>query len=445
MADRSGDAADSPDRSDPEGVLQWADLPDTVRAAAIDAAARVVAAIEPRQLPAALRPVALFTPSKRAKRGAVPLGRALDEDPGFRALVASRLPPDFGTDPADPVLASARAFLTLRPHSEDLLAAARRTDTVAALRNQVADLSSTVASLTAKLASTLAADTAPATSDGAGAASLDEARAEVDKLRARLRQQGTQLRQARDLADDRVAAAEAEAAEARALLERERAQAATWRQKAEQEAHRAELAQQALERREEQATQGRLDADRRMALLLDTVIDAATGLRREWRLATGGADPAEVVTRGFAAAGPRHHRRADAALLLEWLTLPGAHLIVDGYNVTKTGYGELSLAEQRDRLTRSLAAVGARTGAEVTIVFDGAAVVVPSSSPRGVRVVFSPPGVIADEVIRRLAAAEPAGRVVIVVSSDREVADGVRRSGARVADSAVLLTVVAGH
>jgi rRNA-processing protein FCF1 len=60
-------------------------------------------------------------------------------------------------------------------------------------------------------------------------------------------------------------------------------------------------------------------------------------------------------------------------------------------------------------------------------------------------VVFSPPGVIADDVIRRLAAAEPVGRVVIVVSSDREVADAVRRSGARVAESAVLLAVVGGH
>jgi hypothetical protein len=181
-----------------------------------------------------------------------------------------------------------------------------------------------------------------------------------------------------------------------------------------------------------------------MALLLDTVIDAATGLKREWRLATGGADPADVVTRGFATPGPRQRRPADASLLLEWLRLPGAHLIVDGYNVTKTGYGELALAEQRDRLTRSLAALAARTGAEVTVVFDGAAVVVPTSSPRGVRVVFSPPGVIADDVIRRMAAAEPVGRVLVVVTSDREIADAVRRTGSRVAESVVLLAAVGG-
>lgn len=437
MTDRPDDAADA------DGVLDWADLPDAVRAAVIDVAARAVAAVDPRQLPATLRQVAHFTPAKRARRGAVPLGRALDEDAGFRALVASRLPPEFGADPGDPVKASARAFLTRRPGSADLLAAARRDDTVAVLRNRVAELSATVELLTGKLAAAAAEPVTPDTGPD-DLAAQHRAEAEIDKLRVRLRHQGTALRQARDQADQRVAAAESAVADAVAHLERERGQTAAWQQKAEQEAHRADLAQQALALSRDQATQARLDVDRRMALLLDTVIDAATGLRREWRLAGGGADPADVVARGFAAPGSRQRRPADAALLLEWLTLPGAHLIVDGYNVTKSGYGELPLAEQRDRLTRSLSALAARTGAEVTVVFDGAAVVVPASSPRGVRVVFSPPGVIADDVIRRMAAAEPAGRVVVVVSSDREIVDAVRRSGARVAESPVLLTTVGG-
>jgi predicted RNA-binding protein with PIN domain len=47
-----------------------------------------------------------------------------------------------------------------------------------------------------------------------------------------------------------------------------------------------------------------------------------------------------------------------------------------------------------------------------------------------VRVLFSRKGEIADELIRRLVRAEPDGRVVVVVSSDKEVADGVRRHGA---------------
>ena len=43
-------------------------------------------------------------------------------------------------------------------------------------------------------------------------------------------------------------------------------------------------------------------------------------------------------------------------------TLPQVHLIVDGYNVTKTGYGELPLVDQRTRLVTALAALAARTG-----------------------------------------------------------------------------------
>jgi predicted RNA-binding protein with PIN domain len=441
MTDRSGGPGDDA-AADPGGILRWDELPDTVRSVAIDAAARTIAAIDPRQIPPALKQVALFTPTKRAKRGAVRLGRALDEDAGFRALVASRLAPDFGSDPADPVHVCARAFLTRRPHSEELLAAAQRADAVAALHARVAELTGTVEMLTARLAAALTAGPESGAVDEPAA--HDGSQAEIDKLRGRLRQQGTQLREARDRADHSAAEAEKVVAKALADLERERVQTSSWQQKAEQEAHRAELAQQALARQQDRATQARLDSDRRMGLLLDTVIDAAAGLKREWRLAAGGADPADVVARELGTPGPRQRRPADAALLLQWLTLPGAHLIIDGYNVTKTGYGELSLAQQRDRLARSLTALAARTGAEITAVFDGAAVVVPTSSPRGVRVVFSPPDVIADDVIRQLAAAEPAGRVVIVVSSDREVADGVRRAGARVAESVVLLEVLGG-
>ncbi|WP_322766724.1 NYN domain-containing protein, partial [Frankia sp. Cr1] len=60
--------------------------------------------------------------------------------------------------------------------------------------------------------------------------------------------------------------------------------------------------------------------------------------------------------------------------------------------------------------------------------------------PRGVRVVFSRSGQLADEEIIRLVRAEPAGRPVAVVTSDREVAETSRMSGARPVPSAALLT-----
>jgi predicted RNA-binding protein with PIN domain len=77
----------------------------------------------------------------------------------------------------------------------------------------------------------------------------------------------------------------------------------------------------------------------------------------------------------------------------------------------------------------------------VTVCFDGAALTgpVPSTTTRAVRVLFSSPGETADELIRRLVRAEPAGRPVVVVSSDREVAEGVRRAGARALPATALL------
>ena len=55
------------------------------------------------------------------------------------------------------------------------------------------------------------------------------------------------------------------------------------------------------------------------------------------------------------------------------------------------------------------------------------------------RVLFSDAGVLADDVIRDLVAAEPQGRPVVVATSDRAVADSVRRRGAHAVPSAVLL------
>jgi predicted RNA-binding protein with PIN domain len=149
--------------------------------------------------------------------------------------------------------------------------------------------------------------------------------------------------------------------------------------------------------------------------------------------------PADQVRSARSAAGTGSQVR-DAAALDRMLALPSVHLIVDGYNVTKTGYPELALADQRDRLVQQLGALASRTGAEVTVVFDGAGVLaVPTAAVRGVRVLFSKRGVIADDVIRELVAAEPSGRPLVVATSDRAVADSTRAGGAHSVASAVLL------
>jgi len=56
---------------------------------------------------------------------------------------------------------------------------------------------------------------------------------------------------------------------------------------------------------------------------------------------------------------------------------------------------------------------------------------------------FSPAGVIADEVIRQLVRAEPPGRPVVVVSTDREVADSIVKLGARALTASSLIARIA--
>ncbi len=100
------------------------------------------------------------------------------------------------------------------------------------------------------------------------------------------------------------------------------------------------------------------------------------------------------------------------------------------------------MEKQRLRLLGQLSALAAQTGAEVTCVFDGAELAAPGAAraaARGCGSLFPKPGVTADELIRQLVRAEPPGRPVIVASTDREVADGVAKAGARPVASAVLL------
>lgn len=201
------------------------------------------------------------------------------------------------------------------------------------------------------------------------------------------------------------------------------------------------------------ARDGRSLTDVRARLLLDTIVDAAAGLRRELALPPATQHPADLVLTQAAeptsgAASPRARAQAgdDPALLEQLLALPQSHLVVDGYNVTKSGYGALPLAEQRRRLVDALAVLAVRTTSEVTCCFDGAEVDARGAMRvRGVRVIFSEPGTTADELIRRLVRAEPPGRPVAVVSSDAEVAAASRVAGARAVPSAALLRLLGGR
>lgn len=142
-------------------------------------------------------------------------------------------------------------------------------------------------------------------------------------------------------------------------------------------------AEAALEATRRAAREGRSVEDMRVRLLLDTLLDSAQGLRRELALPPVSVRPAETVDavepgrmtpKDIAA---RALSENDPAILDQLLALPQAHLVVDGYNVTKTGYPQMPLEKQRLRLLGQLSQLAAQTGAEVTCVFDGAELAAP--------------------------------------------------------------------
>jgi hypothetical protein len=296
---------------------------------------------------------------------------------------------------------------------------------------------------------------------GSGSDDLPRLRDEVSELRARLRAERARVKQAVAEAGADAAAQiaqlrhtlrdrtrELRAAEkdrdaalgelARAREELVRAQGAHEIELKRLRGRLAEAERGAEAARRESRTDRDLDTAR-LWLLVDTLVAAASGVRRELSLPAPAMRPGDTLESSGGGPPARRHV-GDPGALDQVLALPNVHLIVDGYNVTKTGYGELSLAQQRDRLLTGLAALHAQSGAEITVAFDGGnRPPVQPPVPRGLRVLFSD-GEIADDLIRRLVAAEPPGRPVVVVSSDGEVARDTARDGAWTVPSPVLLS-----
>jgi predicted RNA-binding protein with PIN domain len=433
------------------------ELPADVRGSILRTAAEVLGSLEPAEVPVALRQVHRFAPRRRATAGALPLWTTLTLDDGFRGRVArvwSKARPGLADsivgahdDSADgeaavdlaagsPAEVAVGAWL-LRPEGwEGLLAAASRT-----LAEQGAHAGGDV--LRTLDAAQERADRAEA--DAAQlAARLGVALVEADEARgdaATLRREQRRLRSDADRARSEARRALSEAQADRVEAERLRAEASEVLARV-QDLQRAADAERLVVRGESRMARGL--AETRVRLLLDTIVDAADALRDELALPPVGLGPADLVApAGDPGPVPRRTSRGrsatDPALLDDLLALPHAHLVVDGYNVSKSAYGELSLADQRQRLVGALANIAGRTGVEITCCFDG------QEGPRrtggyarGVRVLFSV-GEIADDLIRRLVRAEPPGRVVIVVTSDQQVVSDVQAAGAWAVPAETLL------
>ena len=124
--------------------------------------------------------------------------------------------------------------------------------------------------------------------------------------------------------------------------------------------------------------------------------------------------------------------------------VPGALVLVDGYNISNAQWHGLAPAEQRNRLLLACGELHARCGTDVEVVFDGAgeAPGYGGTSRDGVRHRFTPAGVEADDVILERIGEEPLERPVVVVSSDRRVRDGARQRGADVLGARQFLGVL---
>ncbi|MEU3886835.1 NYN domain-containing protein [Streptomyces sp. NPDC029041] len=423
-------------------------LPDGVRRRVVQIVSDGFGSLTVGELPAQLRQYARFAPNRRTKFAGNAMAAALETDALFRQRIGEKLREaqpeltgalDSGSPPpaADPLDVAAAAYVLRPPGWVKLVAAAgeeaQRADAERADEESRAELERLRAELDRAREHTRAETERLRTE-------LESAKKETEALHRKLRAALSDVK--RGEAALRKAHGEIDAVRAEGHAQVSAAESETRRLKS-----RLSESEAALEAARRAAREGRSVEDMRVRLLLDTLLDATQGLRRELALPPVSVRPAETVDavepgrmtpKDIAA---RALSEDDPQVLDQLLALPQAHLVVDGYNVTKTGYPQMPLEKQRLRLLGQLSQLAAQSGAEVTCVFDGAELAAPVllAPPRGVRVLFSKPGVTADELIRQLVRAEPPGRPVIVASTDREVADGVARAGARPVASAMLL------
>lgn len=422
-------------------------LPEAVRHRVVALTSQALSALDARQLPPSLRKVAQFTPTRRARLAATAISTAVATDDAFRDRIGSQV--RSGNEAVveaitadavatiDPVEVAATAYLTrvdgwrrALDAALDTLEADREASaaTAAEEADQVERLEQQVEQLRAELRAARAAH-----------------RKEIDGVKA----DNTDLR--RKLGDARTRARSAEAertrleAELEEVTDRERARANETDAEVRRLRQRLDAAVAELGDQRRQVRGDRAQESMRSRLLLDTVIEAAQGLRRELALPPLETLPADRVAADASGQGREHATVTDATRLRPLLELPRAHVIVDGYNVSKSAWSDLPLDRQRSLLVTELGGLAARTAVEVTVVFDGADVAAARPSARGVRVRFSPADVTADDVIAQLVSAEPEGRPVIVVSSDAEVAAHARRAGGRPASASALIGLLTGR
>lgn len=164
-------------------------------------------------------------------------------------------------------------------------------------------------------------------------------------------------------------------------------------------------------------------------------------------------DSSSDSSSGSSPDGPSRRRReplalpggvlASSAHAARALLRSDATVLVDGYNVAKLGWPDLPLDRQRDVLLEGVENLARRFGADLTVVFDGSSVTgAHTDRRRTVRVVYSPEGVTADDVIRDEVDRLPPTRAVVVVTNDAEIVRDVKAAGANAVPSNAFLAVM---
>ena len=118
------------------------------------------------------------------------------------------------------------------------------------------------------------------------------------------------------------------------------------------------------------------------------------------------------------------------------LRVKGAERLIDGYNVAKLGWPSLELDQQREQCIVAVENMAKRWNMPITIVFDGASVEgAHAAGRRKVRIVYSPAGVSADDVLRAEVNAADVAKPVVVVTNDRAIITDVVAAGANTVSS----------
>ncbi len=190
--------------------------------------------------------------------------------------------------------------------------------------------------------------------------------------------------------------------------------------------------------------------------LIDGAVSASTELARLLNEALREVAPPDQDVVLETVRPTRHRRPRRKAIRLPGGVLTGSieaaefllrtkdvETLIDGYNVAKLGWPTLELDQQREQLVLAAENLAKRWNMTMTIVFDGATIQgAHTSTRRRLRIVYSPAGVSADDVLRAEVQAADVAVPVVVVTNDRAIIADVAAAGANTVSSDDFLTIL---